>query len=60
MGEGLEGYSVNKIDQCKIDMCYLCCAKFDYTKKIRVSKKNLNLCYESCNKSKNILNINNV
>jgi hypothetical protein len=34
--------------RCKVDMCNLCCASFDFTFKTKISKLNLERCYTGC------------
>ncbi len=44
------GYYNNKM--CKVDMCNLCCSKYEGISKINISQKNLESCYKTCDKSK--------
>ena len=42
-------------DTCKVDMCNLCCSKYDYDSKIKISSNSLKLCYANCERSKFII-----
>lgn len=37
-----------QVSRCKVDMCNLCCASFDFTAKSKLSKKTLKSCYKGC------------
>lgn len=37
-----------KQSRCKMDMCNLCCASFDYISKTKISRFGLNNCYKGC------------
>jgi len=44
--------------QCKIDMCNLCCAKYEFNSKVKISRANLDLCYSICERSRhNLFNL---
>jgi len=51
------GIDFYKQTRCKLDMCNLCCASFDYISKTKISKLGLTSCYKGClekfNKSDN-------
>jgi hypothetical protein len=49
--ENLFGKKYYQTSRCKVDMCNLCCASFDFTSRSKISKLNLQSCYKGCIKS---------